>query len=374
LAENAAGERDAQHLRRAIELAGTARGMTSPNPLVGAVIVKSGRVIGEGCHTAAGRPHAEREALAACTEDPAGATMYVSLEPCAHEGRTPPCTDAIVEAGIARVVVASDDPTEKANGRGLGILRDEGVRVDVLNGEVSDVARLMNQPFRKHARTGRPLVVMKCAMTLDGKVATSTGDSQWISGEDSRARAHRWRAELDAVAVGIGTALADDPLLTARVEAVARQPIRVVFDSEARLPLDSKLVQSIDQAPLIVVCGRAAPRRSTEGLEAAGAEAIVVSGENEGARVAAALDELGARGIQSVLLEGGPHLTGAFLDAGEIDVVHAFVAPILAGGRNAKPPVEGQGIERIATARRALSTEIERLGDDVLISSRFAEW
>jgi diaminohydroxyphosphoribosylaminopyrimidine deaminase/5-amino-6-(5-phosphoribosylamino)uracil reductase len=374
LAENAAGERDAQHLRRAIELAGTARGMTSPNPLVGAVIVKRGRVIGEGFHSAAGRPHAEREALAACSEDPAGATMYVSLEPCAHEGRTPPCTDAIVEAGIARVVVASDDPTEKASGRGLGILRDEGVQVEVLNGEVSEAARLINQPFRKHARTGRPLVVMKCAMTLDGKVATSTGDSQWISGEDSRARAHRWRADLDAVVVGIGTALADDPLLTARVEAVARQPSRVVFDSEARLPLDSKLVQSIGEAPLVVICGRAAPRRATEALEAAGAEVIVVSGENEGARVAAALDELGSRGIQSVLLEGGPHLTGAFLDAGEIDAVHAFVAPILAGGRNAKPPVEGEGIERIAAGRRALSTEVERIGDDVLISSRFAEW
>jgi diaminohydroxyphosphoribosylaminopyrimidine deaminase / 5-amino-6-(5-phosphoribosylamino)uracil reductase len=363
-----------RHLLRAVELAHLTRGQTSPNPMVGAVIVKDGRVIGEGSTQPPGEAHAERMALAACREDPAGATMYVSLEPCAHQGRTPPCTDAIVEAGIARVVVASDDPTEKASGRGLGVLRDEGVRVDVMNGEVSDAARLLNQPFRKHARTGRPLVVMKCAMTLDGKVATSTGDSQWISGEDSRARAHRWRAELDAVVVGIGTALSDDPLLTARVEAVARQPSRVVFDSEARLPFDSKLVQSIDEAPLIVICGRAAPRRATEGLEAAGAEVIVVSGENEGARVAAALDELGARGIQSVLLEGGPHLTGAFLDAGEIDVVHAFVAPMLTGGRHAKAPVEGEGVERIAAGRRALSTEVERLGDDVLISSRFAEW
>jgi diaminohydroxyphosphoribosylaminopyrimidine deaminase/5-amino-6-(5-phosphoribosylamino)uracil reductase len=374
LAETPAAERDVRHLKRAIELASEARGMTSPNPLVGAVIVKSGRVIGEGFHTAAGRPHAEREALSACSEDPAGATMYLSLEPCAHDGRTPPCTDAIVEAGIARVVVASDDPTEKANGRGLGILRDEGVKVEMRGGEIAETARLMNQPFRKHARTGRPLVVMKCAMTLDGKVATSTGDSQWISGGDSRARAHRWRAELDAVAVGIGTALADDPLLTARVEAVPRQPSRVVFDSEARLPLDSRLVQSVGDAPLIVVCGRGAPRTATEALAAAGAELIVVSGENEGARVSAALQELGSRGIQSLLLEGGPHLAGAFLDAGEIDVVHAFVAPMLAGGRNARAPVEGQGIERIAAGRRALSTEVERIGDDVLISARFAEW
>ena len=374
MAESLAAERDAEHLRRAIELASEARGMTSPNPLVGAVVVKSGRVIGEGFHAAAGRPHAEREALAACSEDPAGATMYVSLEPCAHEGRTPPCTEAIVAAGIKRVVVASDDPTEKANGRGLGILRDEGIAVEMLNGEIANAARLINQPFRKHARTGRPLVVMKSAMTLDGKVATSTGDSQWISGEDSRARAHRWRAELDAVVVGIGTAMSDDPLLTARVEAVPRQPTRVVFDSEARLPLDSKLVQSTDEAPLIVICGRAAPRTATEGLEAAGAEVIVAPGQNEGARVRAALDELGSRGIQSLLLEGGPHLAGAFLDAGEIDVVATFVAPMLVGGRNAKPPVEGEGVERIASARRALSTEVERIGDDVLISARFTEW
>src|ERR671920_2262567 len=228
---------------RALDLAAEARGKTSPNPLVGAVVVKDGRTIGEGYHHRAGDPHAERMALASCSEDPAGATMYVTLEPCCHHGRTPPCTEAIVEAGIKRVVIASDDPTAKAAGRGLGILRDEGIRVDHVDGEVEEAARLLNQPFRKHARTGRPLVIFKSAMTLDGKVATVTGDSQWISGESSRARAHRWRAESDAVAVGIGTALADDPRLTARVEGVARQPRRVVFDSEARLPLDSQLVR-----------------------------------------------------------------------------------------------------------------------------------
>src|SRR3954449_8522651 len=180
---------DELFLIRAIELAERARGRTSPNPLVGAVIVKDGRVIGEGWHHAAGEPHAEREALAACSEDPAGATMFVSLEPCCHEGKTPPCTDAIVEAGIRRVVVASDDPTEKASGRGLGILRDEGVEVVVADGEPARRARLLNQAFRKHARTGRPHVLFKSAMTLDGKVATRTGDSKWISGEDSRYRA-----------------------------------------------------------------------------------------------------------------------------------------------------------------------------------------
>src|SRR3954471_13150381 len=235
---------DELHLMRSIELAEQARGNTSPNPLVGAVLVKDGRVIGEGFHAEAGLPHAEREALAACSEDPAGATLYVSLEPCAHHGRTPPCTDAIVEARLGRVVVASDDPSPKASGRGLGVLRDEGIQVDIASGEVADAARLLNQPFRKHARTGRPLVLLKYAMTLDGKVATRSGDSKWISGELSRARAHRWRAESDAVAVGIGTALADDPMLTARVDGVARQPRRVVFDAEARLPFDSQLAKS----------------------------------------------------------------------------------------------------------------------------------
>src|SRR3954452_7390917 len=232
---------DELFLIRAIELAERARGRTSPTPLVGAVIVKDGRVIGEGWHHAAGEPHAEREALAACSEDPAGATMFVSLEPCCHHGRTPPCTDAIVEAGIRRVVVGSDDPTEHASGRGLGILRDEGVKVLVAEGELAARARLLNQAFRKHARSGRPHVLFKSAMTLDGKVATRTGDSKWISGEASRELAHHWRAERDAVAVGIGTALADDPQLTARIPGVRRQPRRVIFDSEARLALDSQL-------------------------------------------------------------------------------------------------------------------------------------
>jgi len=374
MAQTLGTERDARHLKRAIELAGEARGMTSPNPLVGAVVVKDGRVIGEGFHAAAGEPHAERMALAACSEDPGGATMYVSLEPCCQEGRTPPCTDAIVGARIARVVVASDDPSTKASGRGLGVLRDEGVAVDVFDGEVSAAARMLNQPFRKHARTGRPLVILKYAMTLDGKVATSTGDSRWISGEASRARAHRWRAELDAVAVGIGTVLADDPLLSARVEAVPRQPRRVVFDSEARLPLDGSLARSVGESPVIVVCSRAAPRRHVQALEAAGIEAITVTGENEAARVRAALDELGHREIQSLLLEGGPHLAGAFLDAGEVDEMRVFIAPLLAGGREARSPVEGQGFQLIGASRRAIATEVEQIGDDVLIAARLTEW
>jgi diaminohydroxyphosphoribosylaminopyrimidine deaminase/5-amino-6-(5-phosphoribosylamino)uracil reductase len=342
--------------------------------MVGAVVVKNGRVIGEGITQPAGEAHAERMAIDDCSEDPSGSTMYVSLEPCGHHGRTPPCTDAILAASIARVVIASDDPTAKASGLGPGILRDEGVQVEWVDGEIAAAARLLNQPFRKHARTGRPLVILKSAMTLDGKVATVTGDSQWISGEASRARAHRWRAESDAVAVGIGTALADDPRLTARVEGVARQPRRVVFDSEARLPVSSQLVRGVAEVPLTVVCSRAAGRTNVQALESAGVDVIVSTGQNEGARVEHALDELGAREVQSLLLEGGPHLAGAFLEAGEIDEVRMFVAPLMTGGREAKTAVEGIGVETIAAAPRALHVDVDRLDDDVLIVARLKEW
>jgi len=362
-------------LARAIELAEQGRGQTSPNPLVGAVISRDGRTLGEGWHAAYGGQHAEVAALAACGDaDVAGATLYVSLEPCCHQGQTPPCTDAILDAGIARVVVASDDPTEKASGRGLGILRDEGVEVVVADGELAARARCLNQAFRKHARTGRPQVLFKSAMTLDGKVATRTGDSKWISGEDSRYRSHHWRAERDAVAVGIGTALADDPQLTARIEGHVRQPARVVFDSEARLPLDSQLVRGAHEVPLIVVVSRAAARRATDALEAAGAEVVVATGQNEPARVCSALDQLGALGVTSILLEGGPHLAGAFLDAGEVDEIRLFIAPVVVGGSNARDPLEGEGAERIAEAIRALRLDVERIGDDVLVSARLREW
>jgi diaminohydroxyphosphoribosylaminopyrimidine deaminase/5-amino-6-(5-phosphoribosylamino)uracil reductase len=374
MAPTTATERDVRHLERAIELAVLARGCTTPNPLVGAVVVKDDRTIGEGFHARAGEPHAERMALDSCSEDPAGATLYVSLEPCCHEGRTPPCTDAIIAAGISRVVVASDDPTGKASGRGLGILRDEGIAVEMVEGDVAHAARLLNQPFRKHSRVGRPLVIFKSAMTLDGKVATRSGDSQWISGESSRARAHRWRAECDAVAVGIHTATIDDPLLTARIEGVSSQPSRVVFDSEASLSLDSQLVRSATEVPVILVCSRAAARTSVDSLRNAGIEVIVTSGENEAARVAAALDELGARDVQSLLLEGGPHLAGVFLEAGEIDEARMFIAPLLAGGREARAAIEGQGVERIGDAMRAVHTDVERIDEDVLIVSRLREW
>jgi diaminohydroxyphosphoribosylaminopyrimidine deaminase/5-amino-6-(5-phosphoribosylamino)uracil reductase len=370
---------DQLHLARAIELAGRGVGAVKPNPAVGAVIARDGEVLGEGWHERFGAAHAEVNAIEACgMADLSGATLYVSLEPCCHEGKTPPCTDAIVQAGIRRVVVGSDDPTEKAAGRGLGILRDEGIDVVLAGGELATQARLLNQAFRKHARVARPWVLFKSAMTLDGKVATRAGDSQWISGEASRELAHQWRASVDAVVVGIGTALADDPQLTARPDGTpaepGEQPRRVVFDSLARLPATSQLVVAAAEIPLTVVVSRAAARADTDVLETSGAHVLVATGENEPARVRSALDQLGQLGVASLLLEGGPHLAGAFLDAGEIDEIRLFLAPLLLGGRTARDPLEGEGVERISEALRALTFDCARVGEDLLVSARLREW
>ena len=370
---------DRTHLARAIELARRGAGSVRPNPVVGAVVARAGETLGEGWHQEFGGAHAEVNAIEACgLADLSDATLYVSLEPCCHEGKTPPCTDAIIQAGIRRVVVASDDPTEKASGRGLGILRDEGVEVILADGDLAASARLLNQAFRKHARVGRPWVLFKSAMTLDGKVATRSGDSKWISSEGSRELAHRWRAAVDAVVVGIGTALADDPQLTARPDGllaeVGAQPRRVVFDSLARLPTSSQLVAVAGEIPLTVVVSRAAARSDTDALEAAGVQVLVATGENEPARVRSAMDQLGALGVMSILLEGGPHLAGAFLDAGEIDEIRLFLAPLLLGGSAARDPLEGEGVERISEALRAISVHCESIGEDLLISARVREW
>jgi diaminohydroxyphosphoribosylaminopyrimidine deaminase/5-amino-6-(5-phosphoribosylamino)uracil reductase len=384
---------DRSYLQRALGLAANGRGRVSPNPLVGAVLVRDGEVIGEGFHAELGDLHAERAALEDCRErgeDPGGATMYVTLEPCAHRGRQPPCVDAILDAGIARVVIASEDPSEKAAGRGPGILRDGGVEVEFAAGEEAAAARLLNQPFRKHARTGLPLVTLKMAMSMDGRFVTPPGDSQWISGERSRDLVHRWRAESDAIAVGIGTAQADDPLLTARdtpASAVPlppymeqrnsgremRQPIRVVFDRQARLPLDSQLLRTLDRAPVVVVT---APEADASALRDAGAEVVVADG------IHAALAELGRRGITSLFLEGGPTLAAAFVDEGAVDEARTFVAPIVLGARVLSGGEGGTagGVvldppHPLPPAREAaLYSRVETVGEDALITARFKEW
>jgi diaminohydroxyphosphoribosylaminopyrimidine deaminase/5-amino-6-(5-phosphoribosylamino)uracil reductase len=328
--------------------------------------------------------------------------MYVTLEPCAHEGRQPPCTEAILEAGIGRVVIASDDPSEKAAGRGPGILRDGGVEVEFAAGEEATAARLLNQPFRKHARTGLPLVTLKLAMSLNGQTTTAEGDSPWISGPQSQELVHRWRAESDAIAVGINTVLADDPLLTARPPASGallaptgdekctrsdfRQPLRVVFDRQARLPLDSQLLQTLDQSPVLVVTSSDADSDRRAALRDAGVESIVAD------RIDAALSELGCLNVTSLFLEGGRTLASAFLAADAIDEARTFIAPILlgqdasrAGGVAAGVPHSGgdreAGSEHMGEAaatgparQSALSHEVEQVGDDLLITARFKEW
>jgi diaminohydroxyphosphoribosylaminopyrimidine deaminase/5-amino-6-(5-phosphoribosylamino)uracil reductase len=358
---------DREHLRRALELAELGRGRVSPNPLVGAVIVRDGAVVGEGYHAELGDLHAERAALRDCAErgeDPRGATMYVTLEPCAHTGRQPPCVEAILEAGIGRVVIGADDPSEKASGRGPGMLRDGGVEVELAAGEEATAARLLNQPFRKHARTGLPLVTLKLAMSLDGRTTTGEGDSPWISSPESRELVHRWRAESDAIAIGIGTVLADDPLLSARPDpsgatfvptryesrtgAAARQPMRIVFDRRGRLPLGSQLLATLDVSPVVVVTSQDAPADRVVALRGAGADILVAD------TIDAALSELGRRGITSLFLEGGRTLATAFIEADQVDEVRNFVAPILLSGGRCEPVGQGPG--------------------DTLIAARFKEW
>jgi diaminohydroxyphosphoribosylaminopyrimidine deaminase/5-amino-6-(5-phosphoribosylamino)uracil reductase len=385
---------DHEHLRRALELAEGGRGRVSPNPLVGAVVVRGGEVVGEGFHAELGGLHAERAALADCLErgvDPAGTTMYVTLEPCAHEGRQPPCVEALLEAGIGRVVIGSEDPSEKASGRGPQILRDGGVEVVSAAGAEASAARLLNQPFRKHARTGLPLVTLKLAMSLDGRTATAPGDSPWISGELSQALVHRWRAESDAIAVGIGTALADDPLLTARTPD-ARQPLRIVFDSHARLPLNSQLLTTLDQSPVLVITSPEADPSRLEALRAAGAETLAAAGTTPPDRITSALTSLGHRGITSLFLEGGPTLASAFAAADQLDKSRTFIAPVLlgsptpprAGGGGAGVPRGAEDAEHPSTvgdatptgpARlSAIESSMQAVGDDLLISARFKDW
>jgi diaminohydroxyphosphoribosylaminopyrimidine deaminase/5-amino-6-(5-phosphoribosylamino)uracil reductase len=359
---------DLEFLLKALALAEGGRGRVSPNPLVGAVIVRDGEVIGEGFHAELGGLHAERAALADAArrgEDVAGATLYVTLEPCAHQGRQPPCSDAIAEADLSRVVIASADPTTKAAGKGPEQLRAAGIEVDFIEDEETTLAaRLINQPFRKHGITGLPLVVLKTAMSLDGRTATPEGASPWISGEESRQLVHVWRGECDSIAVGIGTVLADDPLLTARL-GEARQPVRVVFDTSARLPLDCQLLATLDEAPLTVVHGPEAEPQRLEALLAAGAETILAAGGTPGERIAAALAELGRRGLTSLLLEGGATLAAAFAAAGQVDEARVFVAPLLLGGPAPDVPV---------AAQQGAPTEAETVGEDTLIRTRFKEW
>ena len=350
------------HMLRAIALAREAVGSTSPNPPVGAVLVRDGRVVGEGRTQPPGGAHAEAEALRAAGGDARGADLYVTLEPCAHHGRTPPCADALIDAGVASARVAVMDPAPHTAGQGVERLRSAGIPVTVDDGPPE--ARQLVETFAKHVNTGLPFVVAKFAMSLDGKIAARSGDSRWISSAASRQEAHRLRAEADAVMVGIGTALADDPRLTARDAPLpARgQPLRVVVDSAGRLPASAAMLAE-DGTTLVAVASPEAARA----VEGRGAEAIVAPTADGRVDVARLLAELGARGVMSLLVEGGAALHGALFDGGLVDKVVAFVAPVVIGGAAAPGPVGGAGAERMADALRLRDVTYAATGGDMMI-------
>ncbi|WP_307720345.1 bifunctional diaminohydroxyphosphoribosylaminopyrimidine deaminase/5-amino-6-(5-phosphoribosylamino)uracil reductase RibD, partial [Butyricimonas faecihominis] len=363
---NMVRQEDIEYMRRAMELAERGVGFTNPNPMVGAVIVKGGKVIGEGWHERCGEWHAERNAFKNCTVPAEGATMYVTLEPCCHYGKTPPCTEAIIEHGIARVVVGMEDPNPLVAGKGIALLREAGI--EVVCGVEEEALREQNRVFLKYISTKLPWVAMKTAMTLDGKIATRTGDSKWITGAEARAYVHELRHRFMAIVVGIGTAVADDPLLNCRIEGRGvRQPIRVVVDSNARLSLDSQLVKTAGEYRTIVAHTRFAPEESVKALREAGVEMLLCK-EKEGlVDVRNLLELLGQSGIDSILLEGGGSLNYTFLAEGLADELYAFIAPKIVGGMNAKTPVEGAGMEKMADAINLELENVLNVGHDVLL-------
>ena len=363
---NMVRQEDIEYMRRAMELAERGVGFTNPNPMVGAVIVKGGKVIGEGWHERCGEWHAERNAFKNCTVPAEGATMYVTLEPCCHYGKTPPCTEAIIEHGIARVVVGMEDPNPLVAGKGIALLREAGI--EVVCGVEEEALREQNRVFLKYISTKLPWVAMKTAMTLDGKIATRTGDSKWITGAEARAYVHELRHRFMAIVVGIGTAVADDPLLNCRIEGRGvRQPIRVVVDSNARLSLDSQLVKTAGEYRTIVAHTRFAPEESGKALREAGVEMLLCK-EKEGlVDVRNLLELLGQSGIDSILLEGGGSLNYTFLAEGLADELYAFIAPKIVGGMNAKTPVEGAGMEKMADAINLELENVLNIGHDVLL-------
>jgi diaminohydroxyphosphoribosylaminopyrimidine deaminase/5-amino-6-(5-phosphoribosylamino)uracil reductase len=353
---------DEQMLRRALELAEKGRGHVEPNPLVGAVLVKDGRVIGEGWHERFGAAHAEVTALAAAGAASRGATLYVTLEPCCHHGKTPPCTDALMGAGVARVVAAMADPFPQVCGQGAAQLRGAGISIEV--GLLEAEARRLNAPYLKLLATGRPYVHAKWAMTLDGKIASRSGDSKWISNEASRRLVHQLRGRMDAIIIGIGTALADDPLLTARPPG-PRTACRVVLDSHGRLPLSCQLAATARETPTLVVTASPADTAGAAALRAAGCEVLCLQASKAGRPgVDDLLQELGRRRFTNILVEGGSEVLGSFLDARAIDEVHVFLGPRLLGGKQARSAAEGQGVATIAEALPFLIERLEMIDGD----------
>ncbi len=357
---------DVEYMCRALALATRARGRTSPNPLVGAVVVKGGEIVGEGYHQAAGGDHAEVLAINHAGTAARGGTLYVTLEPCVHYGRTPPCTKAIIQSGIAKVFAAHIDPNPEVRGKGIQELKKAGIRVHV--GLCETEARRLNEIFIKHIRTGRPFVILKSAMSLDGKIATSTGESRWISSESSRLRGHEIRDAVDAILVGVNTVINDDPSLTTRLPGQdGRDPVRIIADSECRTPLEARVVnQDGDGYAIIATTKRASKERITR-LEAAGAKVLVVEEKESRVCLSSLMRSLGCRGITSVLIEGGAEINASAIRAGIVDKVMCFIAPKIIGGMDAPSPIGGEGIQRLAEAHELHKTSVKLIDGDILI-------
>ena len=359
---------DEDYMSLALHFAKKGVGWTAPNPMVGAVIVKEDRVIGQGWHEKCGQPHAERNALASCTEPSEGATMYVTLEPCCHYGHQPPCTEAILNVGIKRVVVGSGDPNPLVSGRGIQILREHGI--EVTEHILEDECTRLNEVFFHYIQTKRPFVVMKYAMTLDGKIATYTGASKWVTGEQARNHVQEQRHRYTGIMVGVGTVLADDPLLTCR-KAGCKNPIRIICDTDLRTPLTAQVVTTAKQAPTILVTC-CADREKWTGYEEAGCRILPAERKNGRIDLERLMERLGQEGLDSILLEGGGTLNWAALESGIVQKVQAYIAPKLFGGQTAKTPVEGAGVPLPDCAFQLKNMVITQLGEDILLESEVA--
>jgi diaminohydroxyphosphoribosylaminopyrimidine deaminase/5-amino-6-(5-phosphoribosylamino)uracil reductase len=358
---------DGKYMQRALDLAAQAQGRTSPNPMVGAVVVKDYQVMGEGYHMKAGTPHAEIHALQAAGDAARNATLYVNLEPCSHYGRTPPCADAIVRAGVKRVVVAGLDPNPQVSGRGLKILQDAGI--ETVTGVLEQQAQKLNLAFFKYIQTRTPLVSLKVAMTLDGKIATSSGESRWISGETSRKYVHQLRNVYDGIMVGIGTVLKDDPMLNTRLEDEdSRDPVRVIIDSKLDIPRSSNIVKTASQQKTIVFCGQQADDTNKEYLQEAGLTVVQLDVDEDKLPLEEVLRVLGEMEIMTLLVEGGGEINGYLIEKGLIDKVYWFIAPKVVGGREAPTPVGGRGIPQLKNALLLKWMEIQRFDEDILIT------
>lgn len=357
--------KDSEYMRLALRLAQKGRGFVNPNPMVGAVLVKDGRIIGQGFHERYGAPHAERNALASCTESPEGAVLYVTLEPCCHDGKTPPCTEAILQSGIRRVVIGSRDPNPLVAGNGSKQLCEQGI--EVVEGVLKAECDKLNEAFFHFIQTGLPYVVMKYAMTMDGKTATYTGASKWITGEAARRRVHEDRLRYSAVMVGIGTVLADDPLLTCRIEG-GRNPLRILCDTHLRLPLSSQILLTAQEVPTLIAtaCTDAEAQRPYRN---AGCRILPLPLKAGHLDLNELMIKLGEERIDSILLEGGGSLNWSALQAGMVNKVQAYIAPKLFGGASGKTPVAGMGVPRPEDAVFLDNSTVALLGEDILIES-----